>query len=180
MDLAQILTLFKRNMLMLIAVPILLASFTYYFTRNQAKVYQSEAVIYTGITTGYSIESTTQRPTDFFSTSAQFDNMINLLKSRQTIIETSLRLLSQDLSLEHHNAQYISNQNYDRLQLYMPKRIKDLVIKNNKSGVEREKKNKSVRLNAKSIHLKKKSAKKGITRHKKKSEVMYPSTTRLR
>ena len=139
MDLAQILTLFKRNMLMLIAVPILLASFTYYFTRNQAKVYQSEAVIYTGITTGYSIESTTQRPTDFFSTSAQFDNMINLLKSRQTIIETSLRLLSQDLSLEHHNAQYISNQNYDRLQLYMPKRIKDLVIKNNKSGVEREK-----------------------------------------
>ena len=139
MDLVQILTLFKRNMLMLIAVPILLASFTYYFTRNQAKVYQSEAVIYTGITTGYSIESTTQRPTDFFSTSAQFDNMINLLKSRQTIIETSLRLLSQDLSLEHHNAQYISNQNYDRLQLYMPKRIKDLVIKNNKSGVEREK-----------------------------------------
>ncbi|MFA5417081.1 MAG: LysM peptidoglycan-binding domain-containing protein [Bacteroidales bacterium] len=124
---------------MLIVVPILLAGFTYYFTRNQAKVYQSEAVIYTGITTGYSIESTTQRPTDFFSTSAQFDNMINLLKSRQTIIETSLRLLSQDLSLEHYNAQYISNQNYDRLQAYMPKRIKDLVIKNNKSGVEREK-----------------------------------------
>ena len=104
MDLVQILTLLKRNMLMLIAVPILLAVFTFYFTRNQAKVYQSEAVIYTGITTGYSIESTTQRPTDFFSTSAQFDNMINLLKSRQTIIETSLRLLSQDLSLEHHNA----------------------------------------------------------------------------
>jgi uncharacterized protein involved in exopolysaccharide biosynthesis/LysM repeat protein len=139
MDLVQIITLFKRNILMLIVVPILLAGFTYYFTRNQAKVYQSEAVIYTGITTGYSIESTTQRPTDFFSTSAQFDNMINLLKSRQTIIETSLRLLSQDLSLEHYNAQYISNQNYDRLQAYMPKRIKDLVIKNNKSGVEREK-----------------------------------------
>ncbi|MDP2723601.1 MAG: LysM peptidoglycan-binding domain-containing protein [Bacteroidales bacterium] len=139
MDLVQILTLFKRNILMLIVVPILLAGFTYYFTRNQAKVYQSEAVIYTGITTGYSIESTTQRPTDFFSTSAQFDNMINLLKSRQTIIETSLRLLGQDLSLEHYNAQYISNQNYDRLQVYMPKRIKDLVIKNNKSGVEREK-----------------------------------------
>ncbi len=139
MDLVQILTLFKRNLLLLIVVPILLAVLTYYFTRNQTKVYQSEAVIYTGITTGYSIESTSQRPTDFFSTSAQFDNMINLLKSRQTIIETSLRLLAQDLSLEHYNTQYISNQNYDRLQAYMPKRIKDLVIKNNKSGIEREK-----------------------------------------
>ena len=139
MDLVQILTLFKRNLLLLIVVPILLAVFTFYFTRNQTKVYQSEAVIYTGITTGYSIESTSQRPTDFFSTSAQFDNMINLLKSRQTIIETSIRLLAQDLSLEHYNSQYISNQNYDRLQLYMPKRIKDLVIKNNKSGIEREK-----------------------------------------
>ncbi len=139
MDLVQILTLFKRNLLLLIVVPILLAVLTYYFTRNQTKVYQSEAVIYTGITTGYSIESTSQRPTDFFSTSAQFDNMINLLKSRQTIIETSLRLLAQDLSLEQYNTQYISNQNYDRLQAYMPKRIKDLVIKNNKSGIEREK-----------------------------------------
>lgn len=139
MDLVQIITLFKRNILLLLAVPILLAFFTYYFTRNQTKVYQSEAVIYTGITTGYSIESTSQRPTDFFSTSAQFDNMINLLKSRQTIIETSIRLLAQDLSLEHYNSQYISNQNLDRLQAYMPKRIKDLVIKNNKSGIEREK-----------------------------------------
>jgi uncharacterized protein involved in exopolysaccharide biosynthesis len=139
MDLGQIFTLLKRNLLLLIVVPILLAILTFYFTRNQAKVYQSEAVIYTGITTGFSIESTSQRPVDFFSTSAQFDNMINLLKSRQTIIETSLRLLAQDLSLEHYNSQYISNANYDKLQVYIPKRVKDLVIKNNKSGVEREK-----------------------------------------
>lgn len=139
MDLMQIIQLFRRNLLMLVAVPMLLAGVTYYFTRNQQMVYQSEAVIYTGITTGYSIESTAQRPTDFFSVSAQFDNMINLLNSRQTIVETALQLLAQDLSLEGYNRQYISNANYDRLQLFMPKRIKDLVVKNNKSGIEREK-----------------------------------------
>ncbi len=139
MDLLYFIRLFKRNIVLLLAVPLFLAILVYYFTRNQEKVYQSEAIIYTGITTGYSIESTTQRPTDFFSTSAQFDNMINLLRSRQTIVETAIRLYAQDLSLEHYNRQYISKENYDKLMQETPKMIKDLVVKNGKSGLEREK-----------------------------------------
>lgn len=139
MDLIQILKLFKRNLLLLIAIPLIFAGVTYYFTRNQEKVYQSEAVIYTGIATGYSIESSSQRPSDYFTTNAQFDNMINLLKSRQTLIETSLQLLTQDLSLEWYNPQYISDVNFDNFQTFIPKRIKDMVVKNNKSGIEREK-----------------------------------------
>jgi len=139
MNLIYFIRLFKRNIIILIGIPLLLSVVVYYFVRNQEKVYQSEAIIYTGITTGYSIESTVQRSTDFFSTSAQFDNMINLLKSRQTVVETSLRLLAQDLSLEHYNPQYISKENYDLLQRSIPQRIKDLVVKNNKNGVERKK-----------------------------------------
>ncbi len=139
MDLIYFIRLFKRNIIILIGIPFLLSVVVYYFVRNGEKVYQSEAIIYTGITTGYSIESTVQRSTDFFSTSAQFDNMINLLKSRQTVVETSLRLLAQDLSLEHYNPQYISKENYDLLQQFIPQRIKDLVVKNNKNGIERKK-----------------------------------------
>ncbi|GMT45491.1 MAG: hypothetical protein IEMM0006_1323 [bacterium] len=139
MNLIYFIRLFKRNIIILIGIPLLLSVVVYYFVRNQEKVYQSEAIIYTGITTGYSIESTVQRSTDFFSTSAQFDNMINLLKSRQTVVETSLRLLAQDLSLEHYNPQYISKENFDILQRSIPQRIKDLVVKNNKNGVERKK-----------------------------------------
>ena len=139
MDLLQIYKLFRRNLLLLIVIPIIFGVVTYYFTRNKEKVYQSEAVIYTGINTGYSIESTSQRTSDYFTTSAQFDNMINLLKSRQTLIETSLQLLTQDLSLEEYNTQYISQINYERLMAQTPKRVLDLVVKNNKSGIEREK-----------------------------------------
>ncbi|MBN2639856.1 MAG: LysM peptidoglycan-binding domain-containing protein [Bacteroidales bacterium] len=138
MDFLHFIRLFRRNIVILIGFPLLLAIVVYYFTRNKEKVYQSEAVIYTGITTGYSIESTTQRSTDYFSTSAQFDNMINLLKSRQTVVETSLRLLSQDLTLEQYNPQYISKDNFDKLQRFIPKRVKDLVVKDNRSGIERE------------------------------------------
>ena len=139
MDLIYFIRLFKRNIVLLIGVPLLLSVVVYYFARNQQKVYQSEAIIYTGITTGYSIESTVQRSTDFFSTSAQFDNMINLLKSRQTVVETSLRLLAQDLSLENYNPQYISKDHYDQLQQFIPQRVKDLVVKNGKNGVQRKK-----------------------------------------
>ena len=139
MDIAQFIRVFRNNLLLLIAIPLLLAVVVYYFTRNQDQVFESEAIIYTGITTGYSIESTAQRPTDFFSTSAQFDNLINLINSRQTIVESAIMLLAQNLSLESYNTQYISHENYDKLQKMVPKRVKDMVVKNGKAGVEREK-----------------------------------------
>lgn len=139
MDIAQFIRIIGKNLLLLIAIPLLLAIVVFYFTRNQDKVYESEAVIYTGITTGYSIESTAQHTTDFFSVSAQYDNLINLINSRQTIVETALMLLAQDLSLEEYNAQYISNENLDKLRKETPKRVKDLVVKNGKAGIQRQK-----------------------------------------
>jgi len=176
MDLLYFIRLFKRNIVLLLAVPLFLAILVYYFTRNQEKVYQSEAIIYTGITTGYSIESTTQRPTDFFSTSAQFDNMINLLTSRQTIVETAIRLYAQDLSLEHYNRQYISKENYEKLMRETPKMIKDLVVKNGKSGVEREKEEqirqleKEIKSLEKEISKKKNKAIRELNQYKKKEK----------
>lgn len=139
MDIAQFLRVIRNNLILLIAIPLLLAMVVFYFTRNQDKVYESETIIYTGITTGYSIESTAQRPTDFFSTSAQFDNLINLINSRQTIVETALMLYAQNLSLETYNPQYISNANLDELQRNTPKHVKDMVVKNGKAGMQREK-----------------------------------------
>jgi len=139
MDIAQFIRVIRNNLLLLIAIPLLLAIVVFYLTRNQDKVFESEAIIYTGITTGYSIESTAQRPTDFFSTSAQFDNLINLINSRQTIVETAIMLLAQNLSLEDYNPQYISNVHYDELRKFVPKKVKDMVVKNGKAGMQREK-----------------------------------------
>jgi LysM repeat protein/uncharacterized protein involved in exopolysaccharide biosynthesis len=139
MDIGQFLKLFKRNLVILIAIPLILAFVVYFLTRNQTLEYESEVLIYTGITTGYSIESNTQQSSNFFTTSAQFDNIITMLSSRQTIVSTSLWLLAQDLSLESYNNQYISKEHFDKLQDFIPKRVKDLVVKYNKSGIEREK-----------------------------------------
>ncbi|MCK9448467.1 MAG: LysM peptidoglycan-binding domain-containing protein [Bacteroidales bacterium] len=139
MDLAQFFRVIKNSLLLLIVIPLLLALVVFYFTRNQDQVFESEAIIYTGITTGYSIESTAQRPTDYFSTSAQFDNLINMINARQTISETALMLFAQNLSLESYNPQYISNENLDKLHKTVPKHVKDMVVKNGKAGMQREK-----------------------------------------
>lgn len=139
MDINQFIRVFKKNLLLLIAIPILLAIIVFYFTRNQPKVYESESIIYTGITTGYSIESMTQQATDYLGTSAQFDNLINIINSRQTIVESAIMLLAQDLCLERANPQYISKANFEQLQIFVPKEVKDLVVKYGKAGIEREK-----------------------------------------
>lgn len=139
MDLLQIIRLIKKNIFLLIGVPILLSVAVYYFTGKLGKKYQSEEVIYTGFTTGYSIESANSQPVNYYASSAKFDNMINLLKSRKVDVEASLMLLAQDLSLKHPDPAYISNENYDRLQKMIPRRVKDLVVVNNVSGAERVK-----------------------------------------
>ncbi len=155
MDISQFLRIIRNNLILLIVIPILLAVVVFYFTRNQGKVYESEAVIYTGITTGYSIESTAQSPTDFFSVSAQYDNLINLINSRQTIVETAIMLLAQNLSLEDYNSQYISNENLDNLRKFVPKHVRDLIVKNGKAGVQREKEEQIRALEKELINLEK-------------------------
>jgi len=139
MDIYQLIQLFKRHILLLIIVPLVLAFTVYLFTRNKKKNYTSQTVVYTGIATGYSIETTGTRTLDYFGTNMQFDNMINMLKSRQTLEQTSITLFAQDLSLEGYNPQYISESNYYALQGIVPKLVKDLVVKNGKTGFQREK-----------------------------------------
>ncbi len=146
MDLHKVLHLIKRHLFLLLAVPIFMALMVYIFTRNKPKTYSSEVIIYTGIATGYSIESTSARSVDYFSTNIQFDNLINLINSNQTIENTAIKLLAQDISLEAPNPQYISSSNYDALHQMVPKEVKNLVVKNGKMGLAREKEDQIRRL----------------------------------
>ncbi|MCD4773528.1 MAG: LysM peptidoglycan-binding domain-containing protein [Bacteroidales bacterium] len=139
MDIKQFIHLFKRHIFLLIAIPFLLAILVLLLTRNLPKVYSSNTKIYTGIATGYSIESTDRRTLDYFSTNIQFDNLINLIHSRQTIEKTAIRLLAQGLCLEQPNPQYISKENYYALHKITPIEVKDLVVRNGKMGLDRKK-----------------------------------------
>jgi succinoglycan biosynthesis transport protein ExoP len=125
--------------MLLILVPFILAFAVWYFTRNQDHIYQSETTIYTGIVSGYNLESTSNTNVDYMGTNMQFDQIVNYLGSRKVIEETAIRLLAQHLMLETYDDRYINKKNWEAIQLSVPKVVKNLIVKYNKSGEEREK-----------------------------------------
>jgi succinoglycan biosynthesis transport protein ExoP len=125
--------------MLLILVPFILAFAVWYFTRNQDHIYQSETTIYTGIVSGYNLESTSNTNVDYMGTNMQFDQIVNYLGSRKVIEETAIRLLAQHLMLETYDDRYINKKNWEAIQLSVPKAVKNLIVKYNKSGEEREK-----------------------------------------
>jgi len=125
--------------MLLILVPFILAFAVWYFTRNQDHIYQSETIIYTGIVSGYNLESTSNTNVDYMGTNMQFDQIVNYLNSRKVIEETAIRLLAQHLMLETYDDRYINKKNWEAIQQSVPKAVKNLIVKYNKSGEEREK-----------------------------------------
>lgn len=81
----------------LLGVPLLLAGAIFFFTRHEKKVYASEMTIYTGIASGYTLSGNAE--SDFFSTNNAFDNLLSLIKSRETREEVACRLLAHHLQL---------------------------------------------------------------------------------
>ncbi len=117
-------------MLALIVVPIILAALVVILTQGQPKTYVSKTRIYTGLASGYSIESQENMRLDFFGVNNAFDNLINIIKSRSTVEETSLALMAQHLSREEADPKYISSEHFKKLDGDFPDNVKSLIIKN--------------------------------------------------
>jgi len=125
--LIHLIKLLQRYIWLIILVPLFLAAIVYLFTRKQAGSYQSETTIYTGITTGYSVQQETR--VDLFASNTAYDNLINMIKSRRTLEEVSVRLLVQHLMLDHYDPKYIQQNNYEELMADVPPDIIQIVRK---------------------------------------------------
>lgn len=99
MNLIQFTRIIQRNILVLLIVPILLAGLFFLLTKNQAKKNASSTTIYTGIASGYSIESQKSTCIDYFGVNNAFDNLINIINSRSTLEEVSLTLFAKCMML---------------------------------------------------------------------------------
>ncbi len=139
MEISQLINIFKRHIILLILVPVILATTVYFLTRGRRSVFSSQTIVYTGIGSGYDIETTALAHVDYFGTSMQFDNLINLIFSRQTIEKTAIKLLALHLSLDNYDPRIISQKNFNELMEITPKEVKDLVVIGGRSGVDREK-----------------------------------------
>jgi len=96
MDIKRFLKLLKRYLWILILVPIVAATITYYLSKNIPKEYQSEAQISTGLV-DQSKQLSSQTQNDYFKTSQQFSNIIEKMKMRKIMSILSYNLIIHDL-----------------------------------------------------------------------------------
>lgn len=167
MDLVRIIRLFQRNLILLIGVPLILVVVVKYLTRNPTLKFESETSIYTGLASGYSLDQ--NKGFNLFATNNMFDNLINIIKSREVAAETGIRLFTKCLMLDQHDPSIILKVNYDALHSRTPDHIKQLLIRpaespQNQTVRRRGTGNDSIRLNNGDIVFQ------GRLYHKTKSE----------
>lgn len=110
-------------------MPIVLVAIVFYLTRNEAKTYSSNATVYTGIATGSSIVSMEESKLDLFGSRTAFDNLINIIKSRNTIEEVAIRLFTSHMILDQPSSNIIQKQSYNDLMRIVPNEVKAMVVK---------------------------------------------------
>lgn len=127
MKIIDFIRLIIRHLTILILVPFLLAVLVLVLTLKPNLEYSSQTVLYTGLATGSSIEM--DKTFNYFATNIAFDNLINIINSRETQEEVAVRLLTIHLMLPEANPKYISKKIFDELRLKVPKDIYDYIEK---------------------------------------------------
>lgn len=125
MNLVRIVKLFRKNLVLLLLVPMILAVLVKQLTKDEILKYESETTLYTGLASGSSVET---KNFSLFETNNAFDNLLNLIKSREVASETSIRLLVQHLSLTHPDPTILLDDNYKWVHKFVPSYVKKMVI----------------------------------------------------
>lgn len=125
MTLIDFIRLILRHLVILLLVPLLLGTMVILLTMNPSYEYTSQTILYTGLATGSSIEMDKKFSTQ--ATNSAFDNLINIIKSRETKEEVAVRLLALHLMLPEADPKYISKELYDELKANVPDEIYELI-----------------------------------------------------
>lgn len=137
MKLVLLLRLILKHLILLIIMPLILAGLVTLLTRESRLSFTSSTVLYTGLASGSSIEM--DKSFNYFATNTAFDNLINIIKSRETEEEVAIRLLSQHLLLQRSDPKYISQRNYTAFKKIIPAYIYGYVAKSsnavNRAGI---------------------------------------------
>ena len=126
MKIIEFIRLLIKHKVLLITIPLLLAGLVILLTLKPKFNYASQTVLYTGLASGSSIEM--DKKFNYMATNTAFDNLINIINSRETQEEVAIRLLSQHLLLPAADQKYISSKLFDELQEKIPQDLYDYVV----------------------------------------------------
>ncbi len=111
--------LLKQHLLWLFLIPGIAAGIVFYLTRNEARVYKSQAMLYTGLASGYSLMSVQANSYNDRS-SVAFDNLLTTLNSTETQRQIGVNLLAEHLQLAAPDPMVLSAPGFDKLQKDVP------------------------------------------------------------
>jgi len=134
MKIIDLLRLLRKHIVILLITPILLAGMTVYFTKNPSLSYSSETTLYTGIASGSSVEM--DKSFSYFANNTAFDNLINVINSRETQQEVGIRLLAQHLMISRPDPQFISVKSFNYIREITPGYVYSLVVKSNDQNMK--------------------------------------------
>ncbi len=133
MTIVDFIRLILKHLVLLLIVPFLLASLVLLLTMNPSFEYSSQTILYTGLATGSSIEM--DKKFNYQATNTAFDNLINIINSRETQEEVAIRLLALHLMLPEANPKYISKELFDEFQKKIPEDLYEYVETGNNIDV---------------------------------------------
>jgi succinoglycan biosynthesis transport protein ExoP len=99
MNVLLIKRILRRKWIWLLLLPVISAGTVFYSTRDMQRDYVTDATIYTGLASGYSITSSEDSRLDNYAVNNAFDNLITTIKSGETIEDVSMHLLASHLVL---------------------------------------------------------------------------------
>ncbi len=114
MKIEVFLRLLKQHLLWFILIPAIAAATAFYVTRNEQKVYKSQATLYTGLVSRYSLLSDRQNSFTDRSASA-FDNILTTLNSRETLLQIGIGLLTEHLRLRQPDTLVLGRAGFQKL-----------------------------------------------------------------
>lgn len=136
MGIIEFIRLIIKHLRLLILGPILLAILVIFLTSRPSFNYSSQTILYTGLATGSSIEM--EKTFNYFATNSAFDNLINIINSRETQEEVAIRLLTQHLMLPQANPKFISKKLYDEFKIKIPSHIYNYIEKGENFDVSKK------------------------------------------
>lgn len=112
----------------IVFIPVIAAVFIYYSSNKKPKEYSSTMTIYTGITSGVSVQSLNSA-IDYSQALIAYDNLLTIMKSKKTLENVGLHLFCDALRYGKTNDKFISRASYNELIKSLPEDLKKLAQK---------------------------------------------------
>lgn len=129
------LRLLRRHRVILLVIPILMGALVGYLTINSINKYESETTLYTGMASGSSVD--VDKSINYNDSNTAFDNLISVIKSRETQQEVAIRLLARHLIFSKSDQGTSLNLSFRKFDQTIPGFVRSLVVEEPKTVVKK-------------------------------------------